>query len=210
MTRGFDDWSGWIRGDRDGGADDRAPYEIVNEILAAVRDRQTKTVACFGRPTPARLRFLAQCFARVVAIDRRAGEHDPAGDEPNVEYRRRAPFDLEATDRGFDVALVIASLDQDDLAEIDRRLSAIHASLAEGGLMIASVPAAPRGPAAREMRLAGRADGPPRAFHEVELQYRLRRAGFRGVRVRRFGDEDASIDQPRERLLSVAVRRANN
>ncbi len=46
----------------------------------------------------------------------------------------------------------------------------------------------------------------PRTFHEVELQYRLRRAGFQGLRLRRFRREPGMA----ETILSMAVRRACN
>jgi hypothetical protein len=43
-------------------------------------------------------------------------------------------------------------------------------------------------------------------FTEVDLQYRLRRAGFLGVRIRRFS---GSAGRPGV-LLALATRRANN
>jgi hypothetical protein len=49
-------------------------------------------------------------------------------------------------------------------------------------------------------------DAVPTRFLEMELQYRLRKAGFQGIRIRRIegdGEEPPS-------LLSLAVRRANN
>jgi hypothetical protein len=212
VTWGFDDWTGWIRSDRARFPDEQEPFEIVNEILAAVRGHRTKTVACLGRPSPARLRFLAGQFARVVAFRDATDTDEPSGsqaDEANVEHRSGSPFDLTSFQGSFDVVLAIAPLTDGNLTDLDRRLTRIHDSLVEGGLMITTFPAAPCGPIAREMRLRGAVDPPNPAFHEIELQYRLRRAGFRGVRVRRLHDVEAS-GRSSERLLAAAVRRANN
>ena len=56
----------------------------------------------------------------------------------------------------------------------------------------------------------GDATPAPSEFHEIELQYRLRRAGFRGVRIRRIIDETVSPATHGESLLCMTVRRANN
>jgi hypothetical protein len=209
LTRVFDDWTGWNADDRDGVLEELEPVEAVNRVLASVRGAESKTVACLGRPASSRLRFLAASFARVVTIH--PGAPATGIDEPNVETRDRQPFDLTPFRDSFDAVLVVEPLDGRDLPRLDRHLASIRHSLVEGGLLLATFPAAPRSPVAREVRLlraASEADGP--TLHEIEVQYRLRRAGFRGLRLRRMREGDPSIDGPGERILALAVRRANN
>ena len=99
-------------------------------------------------------------------------------------------------------------MDDSSVADLAGLLPRIRASLIEGGIFIASLPAALLAAGKRlEMRL-GAEDGlaAPGPIHEMEFQYQLHRAGFQGVRIRRFGlQADGSA-----RLLCMAVRRANN
>jgi hypothetical protein len=72
--------------------------------------------------------------------------------------------------------------------------------LVEGGVLLMTAPAR-----ARDERPFPLNGIPDRAWHELELQYRLRRAGYQGLRIRRIdGDDDG------QQLLAMAVRRAHN
>jgi hypothetical protein len=92
-------------------------------------------------------------------------------------------------------------------ADIDRVFDQIHRSLVEGGVFLSTFPAVSRRSGPYKMRInEGEDVTAPHRFHEIELQYRLRRAGYRGVRIRRFrADEERA-----ETLLCTATRRANN
>ena len=93
------------------------------------------------------------------------------------------------------------------LRDVDRIFEQIRLSLVEGGLFLSSFPAVSRLAGPYEMPLGEGEDvAAPHRFHEIELQYRLRRAGFQGVRIRRF----AECEERPESLLALAVRRANN
>ena len=92
--------------------------------------------------------------------------------------------------------LAVDTIEPSRLREL---LPVIHASLVEGGVLVATLTARPTDGKPCEMIGPPSADG----VHEVELQYRLRRAGFQGLRLRRFRG-----DQPT--VLCMAVRRALN
>ena len=135
----------------------------------------------------AQLPFLAAHFGRVVT------------------FRRRDLRDLTPFRGSFDVALAIDSILGSLPQDVDRILRQIHNSLVEGGVLLSTFPAVhPIGPPFR-MRLGAEAAGIER-FHEIELQYRMQRVGFQGIRVRRF---EARDDRPAT-LFCIAARRANN
>jgi len=92
------------------------------------------------------------------------------------------------------MAVAVDSIVAPSVPELDLILGRVSAALVEGGIFLATFPAAVSG----EARAA--------SLHEVELQYRLRRAGFQGLRLRRFGREPGLA----ETILSMAVRRACN
>jgi hypothetical protein len=123
-------------------------------------------------------------FSRVVTLDPRADS-------------------LELHPARFDVAVAIDCLAAGDPL---RLLDATRRSLVEGGIVLATLPAMPESDAPFEMCLGDdRALTGEIRFHEVELQYLLHRVGFQGARMRRISDEWSD-----ERLLFMAVRRANN
>lgn len=156
------------------------------------------------------LPFLAGHFQRVVALDFAPASlawarHGCRG--LGVEFRRRDLRDLTPFRARFDVALALESLLGPRTGDVDRMLVQVFLSLTEGGLLVASFPAVEL--RQRDCPLALVHSEPAawgEGFHEVGLQYRLRRAGFRGLRLQRFKGEE---DEP-DAILCVAARRANN
>ena len=78
------------------------------------------------------------------------------------------------------------------------------------GILVALVRASRRTRTPLAMKLGGEAAGPEAVrLHEVELQYRMHRAGFQGVRIRR----EANASNPEHSvgvLLAMGVSRALN
>ena len=147
---------------------------------------ERRTVADLGRGLGARRPLLAPRFAGWVELDDRIA--------------------LGATRDRFDVIVALDAIATRRLAEFDAALATVRRKLVEGGLLLATFPAAPKRTILRAMLLDGGDDTPaPDAFHEVELQYRLQRAGLRGTVLRRKTDEDGL-----ETLVCRAVRRADN
>jgi SAM-dependent methyltransferase len=168
------------------------------------------TVADLGCGSGRLLPFLARQFGKVIAVD-----YAPASLAlarrvcvgKAVTFRRRDLRDLAPFRNSIDVAVAIRSIAGPRPEDVDRILGEIHRALVEGGLLAAIVSASPRGRQRTPLRLAGEPSGPEiLSFHEVELQYRLRRAGFRGVRIRRF-DEGRGAPAA---LLCTGARRADN
>ena len=125
----------------------------------------------------------------------------------NVTFRRRDLRDLTPFRNRFHVAVALDSIVGPGTADVDRILGQVRRSLVEGGILLATFPAAPRTGKPVLMKL--RNDRPttePLTFQELELQYRLRQAGFQGIRIRRFPDRSGEPAC----LLALAVRRACN
>jgi len=209
MERGPEDWDRWLverKGSR------LALPETVFEIerwLGRLPHRKTKTLADLGCGLGARLPLLVGKFGEVIAVD-----YAPAGmarlrrrlHNLGIEFRRRDLRDLCPFYGRLDVAIAIDSISGPRLSDFDRILQQIRRCLVEGGLMLATFPAAPKATIARAMLLDGGEETPaPTQFHEIELQYRLQRAGLRGAAIRRVVDHEG-----RETLVCRAVRRADN
>lgn len=154
----------------------------VRDILRGLPDRERKYVADLTRGPSTHLPFLVACFERVITVNLR--EH--------ARERLELPPDLD----------VIVAVDTVVANGADDLLVSIHDALVEGGVFLATLTARARGLRAFPMRGGESRSG----FHEVELQYRLRRAGFQGLRLRRFRRE---IHEP-DTILCMAVRRALN
>lgn len=152
----------------------RAVRDIVRSLPSASR----RTVIELTRGPEVGCPFLAAHFTNVVPVRLADGEcvtRLPAG------------------------ASAVVAVDTIRPAQVEHLLPGIHGSLVEGGVLLATFAATSAD--ARPFDLTGAPPGG--GVHEVGLQYRLRRSGFQGVRLRRFrGDE--------ERLLCMAVRRALN
>ena len=101
---------------------------------------------------------------------------------------------------------MIDSIGGPRLTDFDRTLVTIRRRLVEGGLLLATFPAAPKSTIAQAMLLDGGHGTPvPSTSYEIELHYRLQRAGLRGAVIRRAMDREG-----RERLVCRAVCRADN
>ncbi len=207
MLWGPDDWDAWTRGDAT--LSGIGPHlDVVRSTLLKIPHRGRKSIADFGCGQGALTPFLAMNFSEVTAID-----YAPAClavarescDEQNVRFRRRDLRDLSPFRGRFHVAVAIDSIAGPRPSDVDRILAEIWSSLTEGGLLLATFPAAC---GSREpFPMTGDKDRDPfGSLHEVELQYRFRRAGFQGVRIRRLSFRNAAAP----RLLGLAVRRGMN
>lgn len=187
------------------------PHErALFHVLEGFRERHSMTVADLGCGVGRLLSPLAALFGRVTAIDYAPATLSLARRacaSPNVAFRRRDLRNLVPFRNAFHVGVAVDSILGPRIEDIDRMLEQIHASLAWGGILCATVPAAVTGSRPVPMRLAGGTVEPvPTRLHEVELQYRLTRAGFLGVRLQRFG----AVDGTGDRLLVVATKAPRN
>jgi SAM-dependent methyltransferase len=187
-----------------------ASERALLEFLDAVPGRDGMTVADLGCGAGRLLPFLACRFGKVVAVDYApaslalARRVSPGKD---VVFRRRDLRDLSPFRNAFHTAVAVESIVGPRPEDVDRVLAEVCLSLVEGGFLAAIFPASGTSGRPVPLRLAGDAPGPaPLRFHEVELQYRMRRAGFRGLRIRRFAGDGPS----RDALLCIASRRGNN
>lgn len=211
MIWGPDEWDAFTI---DGAADEDLPppagADAVVDLLRHLPGRRRMTVADLGCGKGDWLPFLTRHFAHVVAID-----YAPAtlalarrahGDD-RVVFRRRDLRDLTPFRGAFHVGLLLDALVGPKVEDVDRVLAQVHGCLVEGGLLVATVPAASRRGGPVPMRLAGHGEGPPvPRFNEMDVQYRLRRAGFLGIRILRIVGKPGRPDA----LVAVAAKRANN
>jgi len=214
VTWGRDDWNWWIRNDRYGRPSAPAQFDILHEILANVPGREIKTVAHVGQADASCLQFLAAHFSSIVLIDDAVERVSPLRSASEMLETGASFQNLEVIRPAchrFDVVLAVETLARPVLKDLDSVLARVRECIVEGGVLLATFPAAQRESVAREMHLSSDDSHPDSMrLHELELQYRLRRAGFRGVRIRRIVDETASPATRRESLLCMTVRRANN
>ena len=209
MARGPEDWDRWLV-EHEGPCPALPPTVLeVERWLGRLPARETKTLADLGCGLGTRLPLLAARFGKVIALD-----YAPAGiarlrrryHNLGIEFRRRDLRDLCPYYGRLDVAVAIDSILGPRLSDFDRVLQQIRRCLVEGGLWLATFPAAPKRTIAKAMLLDGGDETPaPNEYHEIELQYRLQRAGLRGAAMRRATDQ-----QGRESLVVRAVRRADN
>jgi SAM-dependent methyltransferase len=186
------------------------PEQALRSAVERVPGRRGLTVADLGCGDGRLVPFLADRYARVVAIDYAPGSLAEARKRharENVQYRRRDLRDLTPFRGAFDVAVAVHSIVGPRRADVDRILRQVWRTLQEGGLLLALFPAAPRVGEPVPLVLNGNGSEPePLSFLETELQYRLRRAGFLGVRIRRFEADDERAGA----LLARASRHAFN
>ena len=191
------------------------------DTLSQVADAGAKTAADLGCGLGPLLPFLAQRYARVVAVDFAAGmlakARERCREQPNVEFLERSLVDLEPLRGQVDVAVAVNSLVMPDVAEQEAVLREIHGCLRPGGLFVGVVPAMDA-VHYYTMLLVDRAldAGKPLAvarqnaahfndhalydfafgqfrfrgieqhfWQPFEIRYRLRRAGFRKIRLSR-------------------------
>jgi len=204
VTWGSDDWNWWNLHDRHGRPSAPEQFDTLREILANVPGREIKTLAHVGRPDASCMQFLSAHFSGVALIDDAVERVSPFRPASEV-------LETGTACHQFDVVLAVETLVRPVLEDLDAVLERVRGFIVEGGLLLATFPAAQRESVAREMRLRSDDSHPSSTrFHEIELQYRLRRARFRGVRIRRILDENVSRETRDESLLCMAVRRANN
>jgi len=206
---GPEDWDEWSFG-----APNREPArararEAVLEILGRLPGRERMTVADLGCGRGTLLPFLVSEFGQVVAIDYAPATLAAARREAarlGVVFRRRDLRNLAPFRKAFHVAVAVDSILGPRSEDVNRILEEIFRSLVEGGVFVGTFPARPRKGRLVPLLVepAGPAPPDPVLFTEMDLQYRLRRAGFLGARIRRLPDLCC------ETLLAVAVRRAPN
>jgi SAM-dependent methyltransferase len=216
MPRSPEEWDAWMSGASAPPPGGAAADAALENALSAIPGRRHKTVGDLGCGEGRLVPMLAARFARVIAVDfapatlARAREACEGLARP-VVFRRRDLRDLTPLRGRLDVALLVHAVHGPRASDADRVLSEAARSLAPGGVMVGLFRARPRrgGPAVPmplgDEPLAGSPDGLP-AFHETELQYRLRRAGFGGFVLRRVRGTGGAPDA----LLAVAAHHPNN
>jgi len=177
-----EDWIEWPARTWIGSCGEPAPARAVREILRGLPGREHQTVVELTRGPSEQLAFLETRFARVLTVD--LDTQDLA--------RHGMPGAID----------VVVAVDTIETGVSDDLIETIHGALVEGGVFLATLDARPHDP--RPFPLRG--ETPSDGFHEVELQYRLRRAGLQGLRLRRFQGLDGEVDT----ILCMAVRRALN
>jgi len=184
-----EDWSPWLAAQRAGTNPQQQIVHALREILRKIPSSNRRTIIDLSRGDGVSSAFL----------DR--------NELPEFDILRCDIADFKQVAGGVDlIVLVNAEL---DLVSVSGRtaLERIHCSLKEGGLLVASFPAVIANGTQIELRLGETGHSPQSyALHEVDLQYRLFRTGFQGIRIRRFKADD----EQRESLLCMAIKRANN
>jgi hypothetical protein len=177
-----EDWIEWPVREWAATCGEPAPSRAVREILRALPGAERMTVVDLTSGPGVQAGFLETHFARVLAVD-------------------LATLDLERRDLpgACDVVVAVETIEP---GVTDALFETVHGALVEGGVFLATLAARARDP--RPFPLRG--EMPPGGFHEVELQYRLRRSGFQGIRLCRFRGQDGEADT----ILCMAVRRALN
>ncbi len=182
MTWGPEDWDGWLHRSRSDDTYGQAIHvRAMREIL-------------FKIPERARKRALAvDCEAHAYLLN----------DFADVELAGCAAHSAPPPVTRSDVALAV---DPAAGQGIDKTLAFAHDGLIEGGIFVGSFPATHRREPVSLILGESSATPLPSRIHEVELQYRLRRTGFQGVRIRRF----PAVADEGDTLICMAVRRASN
>ena len=179
-------WSAWIDRDRERAvADDHEHDRVVRTILGRLPGARQRTLALIaGERMPGRSLLAAQ-FGEVIELP-----------HPGALRSVREP-------RSIDVAL--ADMRDASRDELDSMLLRLWDRLSEGAPVILTLRAAARGERPTPLiPPAGTGALRSLAWHEVEVQYRLRRASFQGVRARRFRAASGPV------IVAIAVRRAWN
>ena len=202
MPRSPEEWDDWSAEGVEPAAGGAAADAAVREALASIPGRRTKTVGDLGCGAGRLLPFLCGAFGQVIAVDFAPATLARARHACNglpVVFRRRDLRDLTPLRKRLDVAVLVDAVNGPRASDVDRVLREVAASLVHGGVLVGTFRALPR--QGREPMplplgdapLTTCADGLP-SFHETELQYRLRCAGFRGLRVKRVRGHGEAAD----------------
>jgi hypothetical protein len=173
----IEDWSDWLGRDDLAGRDAAHHRQVVRQIVRRLPRRTRGRALELTRGPGAWGALLRARYATVETIDLARAD--------------------AAWPRGCDLVLAVDAVMPSTL---DADLWQSHGALADGGMFLATLRARPR--AGQPFAMGGAGD--PVGLHEVELQYRLRRAGFQGLRLGRLRQVGG------ERLLCLAVRRGWN
>ena len=181
----------------------------LDHWLARMSAPQTRVVADLGAQFVGQHRRLASQFNELVLLDssaQRIAALRRDVDPKQVTCRRRDLRDLTPFHGKLDAVLSCGPLEARSLADLDRSWHEAGRCLREGGLLLGTYPASPRETIARAYLLDDGKTPVPPTMHEVELQYRLQRAGLRAATIRRAPDRMGETEQ----LVFRAVRRADN
>lgn len=192
MPRSPEEWDAWTADAAEAPPGGAAADAAVRDFLALIPGPKTKTVGDLGCGGGRLLPLLCGTFGQVIAVDfapatlaraRRACSGLP------VVFRRRDLRDLTPLRKRLDVAVLVDAVTGPRASDVDRVLRQVAGALVHGGVLVGTFRACPRHGAPVPMPLGDapltRGLGGLPAFHEAELQYRLRMAGFRGLRIKR-------------------------
>ena len=202
MPKSPEEWDDWSVEGPEPPAGGAAADAAVREALAGIPGRRTKTVGDLGCGAGRLLPYLCGTFGQVIAVDfapaTLARARCACAGLP-VVFRRRDLRDLTPLRNRLDVAVLVDALAGPRASDVDRVLRQVAGSLVHGGVLVGTFRARPRQgkdpvplPLGDAPVMAG-PNGLP-AFHETELQYRLRCAGFRGLRLRRVRGQEGAPD----------------
>jgi len=188
-----------------------APHGITDQVeswLTRLHDPASRVISDLGGGLSHAFAGLQSRFAEWIVVDpsaRKIAELRNLPELTGCQLRRRDLRDLVPYHNQLDAILAVGSIGGRQLADLDRMLLEMCRCLREGGLAIGSYPASPK-PTIATAYLLDQGETPtPDSMHEVELQYRLQRAGLRAVTMRRIEDGEEC-----EWLVFRAVRRADN
>lgn len=179
-----EDWSIWI------GRDRSVPYGnehdlVVRSILGRLPGASERTLALIGADRLPGRGLIASRYGTVIDLARPGalrGVRDPGSIDVALADMRHASRD-----------------------ELDSLLGRLWGRLSEGAPAVVLLGAAPRLDRPTPFLPAAEpGDRRPASWHEVEVQYRFRRAWYQGVRARRFGGVAGQV------IVAIGVRRACN
>ena len=208
MAWGVDDWELWSPWTRGGVSAERNTGEWTADLLRRLPGTQGMRLADVGSSLSAALPATAVRFGEVVAVDHpeTLRTRTPAArGELGLPHGGCTLTQMARGGRRFHAAVALDPWRHATRGDTDHVLRALWCGLAEGGILVVTVPARRAERHAFEMLLSPGAGDDPCAFHEIELQYLLRRAGYQGIRMRGLTDDAGG-----RLLAAMAVRRANN
>jgi len=208
VSLGVDDWelwSPWTQAERERS---RSIEDWVAELFRRLPGLQARRLADLGSSLTVSLPATAVRFAEVVAVDQPEAlrTRTPASRGGlGLPHGAISLSQLANGGRRFHAAVALDVWRSATRAEIDAVLRSVWCGLAEGGIVLITAPARGETRCPFDMFLgAAGSDEDPGRYHEIELQYLLRRAGFQGVRIRELRAVAGRT------LVAMAVRRGLN